>query len=153
MERDQIVKALECCRDRGCQGCIRQYTGRPIEDDCRLDLIHDALALIRELTEEVNARKEQHERFVADVEKQLVELAEEKERLRVVADMSNTTLTDALRIVNEFCDSRIKRDRVKTVTEMQDRLKEKLYTIPTVYNSHFGKMLDQIAREMLEDQE
>ena len=29
--------------------------------------------------------------------------------MRVVADMSDTTLADALRIVTEFCESRIKR--------------------------------------------
>lgn len=36
-----------------------------------------------------------------------------------------------------------------TVREMQERLKEKAFSVPTVYNSHFGRLIDQIAKEMI----
>ena len=53
MTDNEIIKALECCKDRGCQGCIRLYSGRPIEDDCRLDLIYDTLDLIKRQKAEI----------------------------------------------------------------------------------------------------
>lgn len=49
MEKEQIIKALECCKDRGCAECVQLHNNIPAEEDCRLDLIHNALALIREL--------------------------------------------------------------------------------------------------------
>ena len=52
LNRDQIIKALECCEYRACQKCVMLTRGRPVEDDCRLDAIHDALALIKELVKE-----------------------------------------------------------------------------------------------------
>ena len=36
----------------------------------------------------------------------------------------------------------------EVIDEFTNRLKEKLYTIPTVYNSHFGRMIDDIAKDM-----
>ena len=41
--------------------------------------------------------------------------------------------------------------KAETVREMRRRLKEKLFSVPTVYNAHFSKMVDQIAKEMLEE--
>ena len=43
--------------------------------------------------------------------------------------------------------------KADTVREMQERLKEKAFSVPTVYNSHFGRMVDQIAKEMLDNTE
>lgn len=81
-------------------------------------------------------------------------LTEENERLRVVADMSNTTLTDALRIVSEFCDSRIKRARADIVREFVEKLGCKAYTESTVtgyrYMVVFIEDIDETAQEMLE---
>lgn len=49
MNREQIVKALECCSDGGrCNDC-------PYDSDCFIPqwvIVKDALALVRELTEE-----------------------------------------------------------------------------------------------------
>lgn len=36
----------------------------------------------------------------------------------------------------------------EVIDEFTNRLKERLYTIPTVYNSHFGRMVDEIAKDM-----
>ena len=52
LNREQIIKVLECCEYRNCQKCVMLCRGRPIEDDCRLDAIHNALTLIKELTED-----------------------------------------------------------------------------------------------------
>jgi uncharacterized protein YdhG (YjbR/CyaY superfamily) len=36
----------------------------------------------------------------------------------------------------------------EVIDEFANRLKERLYAIPTVYNSHFGRMVDDIAKDM-----
>lgn len=38
--------------------------------------------------------------------------------------------------------------RSEVIDEFADRLKEKLFTIPTVYNAHFRKMIDAVMAEM-----
>lgn len=36
----------------------------------------------------------------------------------------------------------------EVINEFVERVKERLFTIPTVYNAHFGRMIDAIAKEM-----
>lgn len=38
--------------------------------------------------------------------------------------------------------------RSEVIDEFVSRLKERLYTVPTVYNSHFGRMVDAVAKDM-----
>ena len=128
-DKEQIIKAWECCGSTTyrCDEC-------PIEqqkkDDCICGgyLAQCALALYRKLTEE-------------------------NERLRVVADMSDATLTDALRIVSEFCDKRIMRAKADTVRRMQERLKLKMdtHTLDERFARIFKADVDQIAKEILEE--
>jgi hypothetical protein len=44
----------------------------------------------------------------------------------------------------------LKAARAESVKEFAERLKEKLYSIPTVYNSHFGRMIDNLVKEFTE---
>ena len=46
LNRDQIIKALECCAKGDCDNCPCSF------GDCYYYLARDALALIRDLTEE-----------------------------------------------------------------------------------------------------
>lgn len=46
MKTDEIIKALECCKDRRCDVCDRRYGHRMDESFCRLDLMEHALHLI-----------------------------------------------------------------------------------------------------------
>ena len=52
MERDKIIKALECCSDTSdimkCQSCPYMQP----RSGCNINLMHDALSLIKELAEE-----------------------------------------------------------------------------------------------------
>lgn len=58
MTDEQIIKALECCKDRECQtGCPRLHNNLPIEDDCRCNLIKDALDLINRQQAEIERLK------------------------------------------------------------------------------------------------
>ena len=76
MTDNEIIKALECCHRRECQECVRLLTGRPIEDDCRLDLIYDALDLI-------NRQRAEIERLQNKVE-ELSEVLSDTIRIRYV---------------------------------------------------------------------
>jgi hypothetical protein len=42
-------------------------------------------------------------------------------------------------------------NRTETVYEFEARLHELLYTIPTVYNSHFRKLISQVVERMLKE--
>jgi hypothetical protein len=113
MEKEQIIKALECCTSEKhecdkCSYCRDEYF-------CdREQFKKDALTLIKELTEE------------------------------------NEVLAAELSRYTENCKQMAEQTKADTVREMQERLNEKIFTIPTVYNSHFGRIVDQIAKEMLE---
>lgn len=152
LKQDEIIKALECCTspDRNCDCGYECPYGDLIF--CTQSLMAHTLALIKELTEENEKQlniivelSAESVNFLIDINN----LKKENERLRVVADMSDTTLTDALRIVNEFCDSRIKRARADTVREMQERIKAEKF-----HHKNFGDLvyltdIDRIADELI----
>ena len=166
MERNDIIKALECCTDGAgeCDDC-------PLIHDnfCGKHLLRNALVLIKELTEENASLKQcmehEHSSFMetfGELDDKCKRLTEENERLRVVEGMSDTTLTDALRIVNEFCDKRIKRAKADTVREMQSKLEEKIDRSLNVFDFNISECnairqvlrgikndIHQIAEEMI----
>lgn len=145
LNREQIVKVLECCAEGDCNGCPRYpFFG------CVKANMAAALAIIRELTESLDRVQKQCGEIIVECDEQVAKLTEENERLRVVADMSDTTLTDALRIVNEFCDSRIKRAKADTVRRMQERFNQ-VFGGMDATNALLRRTFDQIAKEVLEE--
>ena len=54
MEREQIIKALECCSKTTCKDCPYTKNGKVdiFDITCSVNMAKDALALIKELTEE-----------------------------------------------------------------------------------------------------
>ena len=52
MDKENIKKALECCKDRLCEVCPRLKQEPNQEEDCRLALIGQSLTLINELESE-----------------------------------------------------------------------------------------------------
>lgn len=138
LNREQIKKALECCTTGTCTECPK-FNKVP----CKIPLMRDALALIKELTEEVASWKEiaeGYQKLFEDCAEDRAKLTEENERL-----MRDKT---ALECIVSTARNQAKSD---TVRKMQERLNEKLYSVPTVYNAHFRKMIDQIAKEMMEE--
>ena len=134
--RDRIIKALELCHSplvSDCDDC--PYKGKSVENGvyvgCTSVLMRDALPLIKELTGKCAI------------------LTELNERLRVVMDMSDTTLTDALRIVNEFCDKRIKRAKADTVRKMQTEIEARCIK-GGIYPAFVKSTIDKIAEEIIE---
>lgn len=135
MEREQIIKCLEYCKDRGCQdGCPRLRNDKLTEDECRLDLIHETLSLIKELTEEnekltsIGISKDIIIESINDV---IVKLNEE-----------NETLKDN----NEHLAVFLAETKANTVKKMQERFK----TGWCADSEKCCEFIDQIAKEMLE---
>ncbi|MBR2474829.1 MAG: hypothetical protein IKB51_07385 [Clostridia bacterium] len=67
MEKEQIIKALECCKANSgvaCSGCPYMHEELADGESCSERMALDTLALIKELTEENERYKaEQHEHF------------------------------------------------------------------------------------------
>lgn len=73
MKSDDIIKALECCKDRRCEGCVREINHYVDESICRLDLIEHALHLI-------NCQKKEIETQAVNMEALETGTKREKER-------------------------------------------------------------------------
>ena len=100
MEREQIIKALECCSDdnAGIVACFDcHYSGYA---RCGTKLVQDAIALIRELTADVERVSKQCAEIIIECDERdairlrqvgeyaakVKELTEENERLRAEVD-------------------------------------------------------------------
>ena len=44
----------------------------------------------------------------------------------------------------------LQKARIDAISEFAKRIKEKAFSVPTVYNSHFSRMADAVEKEMLE---
>ena len=87
LNREQIVKDLEACcaEEKDCVRCSRNHA--PTDRLCIIDLIHDALALIRELTESLDRVQKQCGEIIVECDerdaerlKQVAKLTDENER-------------------------------------------------------------------------
>ena len=117
MEREQIIKALECCSDGRCKNCPN-FKITP----CQIPLMRDALALIKELTEENEGLEASIKILVANNATLETELAE-----------TYDLLEDA---------------KADTVLKMQERLHEH-FVHDCGFNYVYLHTIDQIAKEMI----
>lgn len=87
MEREQVIKALECCETspKNCPSCPLARDCSP----CSKTMANNALSLIKELTEDVERVRKQCGDIIVECDerdaerlKQVAELTEENERLR-----------------------------------------------------------------------
>lgn len=138
MEREQIIKALECCINfkttADCEGC-------PSLEHCEESnhwLDEQALALIKELTEENKAwqeqlisQKEKSDKAYYDLACEVEDLRKENERLRAYPTVNVAPIAD-------------------TVRKMQERLKKELRSGNAIMDKSIADILDKIAKEMLE---
>ena len=156
MEKEQIIKALECCTTLGgCEKC--PYYNKAF---CGVNLRRDALALIKELTIELDAMRGAANSYKMHNER----LTEENERLKsenAKYEAENHSefnkwlkLEEATkRRHSELFEEAKIAIREGTVREMQENLDELLHTIPTVYNSHFRRLVTQVVERMLNEQQ
>lgn len=172
MEREKIIKALECCSTpsgKRCENCPK------VTEDalCMYRLAGDALALIKQQDEQIfqleNRLKECENGYAGtlhlernklyDAEEKVKKLTEENERLKTATEeavRSFTRLETLYKIENKRAET-IKAD---TVREMQERFKELMggenascgfcnavgyWSVKTVKGN-----IDRIAKEMTE---
>ena len=131
MTDSDVIKALRCCADRYCKGCSEQGKA-----NCRESIA----ALAWDLTTRQKAKIET--------------LKMDKEQLRNDAFNANMNLDSLISEIDEIRKAEAevkffkKKIRSEARREFAERLKENLHIVPTVYNSHFGRMIDNILKEM-----
>ena len=162
MERDLIIKALECCTSEysKCIDCPR-YGFFP----CTKPLLTDAISLIKELTNEkfdiecsYKALKKDNERLYetcTEFERKCASLNEENERLREQFHEAKTewglAVEHYLELENKLSALQVEHYQAKadTVRKMKERITEH------ATNGYPRKVrldvIDQIAKEMLEE--
>ena len=138
MERDLIIKALECCVTDSCFSCPYDDVG--VYSQCVPALLKDALSLInsqerriKELTEENKAWQKQLISTEEQAGKAYYDLACEVENLRAENERLHASCTELTRVQEE-----------------NERLREELAERPPKLIITKLPKKDQIAKEMLE---
>ena len=180
LNREQIIKALECCIKTQCENCCNLGSWHE-QWNCMTDLMKKALSLINQLesdnaklaeanaiqtitaveinkqvqrlTEEVNDLKEDKELysvFCEDYKGQIKKLAEENERLR--ADVAKE-FTCVFGTPHKVSDCPITDEIAKAKADTVRKMQERLNKeclIDRGYEVLLEGTIDQIAKEMVE---
>ena len=126
MKAEDVMRALELCKDRGCNNdCPCWNNDIPREWDCRINLMNDVLALLREKDAEIERLREKAVRNLENL-KAVLEEREERNEKTIVADT-----------VSEF--------QTKVAMRYGTYTDKDMTPITEVF-----RLLDQIAKEMLE---
>lgn len=153
LNREQIIKALECCetgRAVSCEKCPMLNIETSDDVVCSEMLARYALSLIKELTEENEAWQQRLISQEEKADKAYHDLACEVEDLRA----ENERLRDtAYRLECE-----VHRERANTVRKMQERLFEEFLLIarcqlnnePNITSQDAYAAIRRVAKEMLE---
>lgn len=155
LNREQIIKALECCIKNQCENCC-QCGNWHEQWNCMTFLMKNAVALIKELTEE----NEKLHASYTELTLKCASLTEENERLR---GFNSAKCEDCAGCTSWKCDCANIEAQAKadTVRKMQERLKNAICdnTYPdfnrdgkpvNVWKATTGyDLIDQIAKEML----
>lgn len=144
MEKETVIKALECCITKHHENCCK--LGKWHEEwNCMTDLMQDALALIKELTE---ANVTQIVTAI-ELDKQVERLTEENERLKQLND-------SYAEIEQGYIVTGVKKVQADTLNDMQTRFAMHFGTYrPTdeVKVTEVFKLLKKISGEMLYEEE
>ena len=142
MERAKLIKALEICTDPNTKGnCVGRQCPFAYEDRClftTLELLGDALSLIKELTEE-------NERLRAEKETLEIYNADYKFKNRELTAFNRRWAKECAELQEE-CDQ----IKVNTVRKMQEMIADRCVK-GGIYPAFVKSTIDQIAKEMLED--
>lgn len=142
LNREQIVKALVCCtrgrkskNDRPCLDCpynecniVGGTSERQILGTCQGWLMKDAIALIRELTEELAYAE-------AEAEK-AIDIAEGNIRAEIASGGTSC----------HWCEEKVRAD---TVRKMHTEIKERCIK-GGIYPAFVARTIENVAKEMLE---
>jgi phage-related tail protein len=150
LNAEQVIRAFECCHSilLGCSDCpfINDSQACASSDIFALEVLKSQNQRIKELAEERDGFENLAYTAIEtqnDMSDTIEQLTEENERLSADCAKGANALIEEMR-KNRTIEA-------DTVRKMQERLKEKVYSVPTVYNAHFGRMIDQIVKEMIEN--
>ena len=139
LNREQIVKALECCASpkQMCKDCPMP---EEIKDDCRCMeiLSRNAVALIRELTEENERLERENARYEAENNAEFNKWL----KLEEATKRHHKELFQEAKIAV----------RDNTVRKMQERLKKAFNFGYIILEKSICDIIDQIAKELLEEE-
>ena len=129
IDKENVIKALECCSTTNCTDCPYTKNGKVdiFDITCSINMAKDTLALIKELTQEIKELEVDYDRVYKQAE----------------ADIHGN-MTDG----GTSCHWCMDKTRDDTVRKMQEKIRAK---------SEYGTInispwqLDQIAKEMLEE--
>ena len=126
--KKNIVRDLEnCVYGRSvCKDC-----GYNQSDDCQRTMMIDALNLITKIKAENKTLKEELQRVTENYNCQQIVCGDFCDIIKRQADELKAAVPEALK-------------------EFISRLREKLYGVPTVYNAHFSRMIDEVLEEITE---
>ena len=155
MDREQIIKALECCYDNNlsCLDCPFQAPDKYIE--CS-SLTISALSLIKELTEEsriANGEAYAYKLHCNRLEQQvktLSDLLDEAYDAQNSLSEENDKLVEAGFDTVDYAVDKIRQVRADTVRKMQSEIKERCIK-GGIYPAFVASTIDQIAKEMLDE--
>ena len=146
--REQIIKALECCTNCSCGTECPYYEYEP----CQTALDKDVLSLIKELTEENESwqkslitQKENADKAYYELACEVENLRAENERLREDNEIKSQKRANIFEIANAY-----ERGKADTVRKMQERLKEAFNHYPQRCGECCKEKVDQISKKMLE---
>ena len=188
MEKDLIIKALECLTGEEVMFCRECGYNKVGAFSCRKELAKDALALIKQLTEEVEKDSKVVNDLIKEAETYLAQrdclrnivknltnerdglrahldvsvaeqarLTEENERLREIlhTDISFVCVSRGSGKTNHLKEvARLRMDEVRAyaVREMHSKIKDRCIE-GGIYPAFVERVIDQIAKEMLEDKQ
>ena len=151
MDREQIVKALECCSKDDCDNCPNGF------GNCYANLAGYALDLIRELTESLDRVQKQCGEIIVECDerdaerlKQVAKLTDENERYEERL-CREAKCQDDLAIYIVDLKVEVAQAKADTVRKMQERLKNAFNFGHTILEKSICDIIDQIAKEMLEE--
>ena len=123
LNREQIIKALECCKFGKDEAKCKECNWHPwIKPRCWRLLASNALSLIKELNEEIESRKQT-----------IDQLGKNNDEIARVYPLA------------------IKEAKADTVRKMQSEIKKTFSAICKGEMVDLYRIIDQIAKEMLED--
>ena len=173
LNREQIVKALECCGRIGehphnCGGCplpnALDYRDRVY---CRAFLARYALALYRELTESLDRVQKQCGEIIVECDerdakrlKQVAELTIELDAMRCAANsykMDNQRLAEENEMLKSLHKTACEAVKIDTARKMQEMLKAKAVEDESLDGRNTIQIInaiwvDKIAKELLEEE-
>ena len=155
LNREQIIKALECCIKDDCDNCPNSF------GNCYSNLAGYALALIKELIEENKRLIKENDSLktqrtvlvvnLRDTRKKVAEVTEENENLHASCTELTQCCTKLETLYKIEC-KRVDTARADTVREMAERLKSRQVSYGNIsFRVVHIDDIDQIEKEMLEE--